>query len=135
MTLQFTRVFAIPGQRSIIDGIHPETGKSLVLGETLSEIQARYPEAIIMTWEEWREAEITRQEIPITWREITQGEFDRALNVLPPIAWERKGFLLGEPFDHSYKTGQPRFTAYLQKGGRCFSSVRAITVAEWGEII
>ena len=31
------------------------------------------------------------------WKEITEEQFQEALNILPPIKWERGGFYIGEP--------------------------------------
>ena len=73
---------------------------------------------------------ITPTTQPITWTPTTLERYDEALNVLPPIAWCSKGFLLGEPCD-SDANGRPRYDAYRQTGDQFFVSDRPLTVAEW----
>jgi|SRR5688572_25623772 len=132
MTLNFSAVFAVPGQSSVIDAVHPETGRSIICGETLAEVRARYPGAVEMPWEAWQAAQAARQHTPIEWRPITPSRFGEMLDVLPPLAWSpAKGFLVGEPSDHDVVTGQPRYVAFLQRGAAYFESSRPLTTAEW----
>lgn len=52
------------------------------------------------------------------WKEITEEQFEDALNVLPPIKWERGGFYIGEPTRGSlygfYQRWQGKYYTSLQ---------------------
>jgi hypothetical protein len=127
---QATHCMAIPGQH-IIDMICPETGKSYCFGNTPEEIAARAPGAVLMTWTDWQQQEILRQQTPITWIETTEADYWDMLEVLPPAYQGRGGFLVGEPFDHCAATGRPRFSGYRQLGDRYFVASRAMTISEF----
>lgn len=129
----FTHCFAVPGENHIVDVVHPATGRSLHFDRTLEEVQAHYPGAVLMPWEDWRQEQIKRQQTPITWGATTEHQYRYALEVLPPVEWRGGGFLLGEPYDHDYATGAPRFHGYRQQGYRHFVSSRPLTVAEFRE--
>jgi hypothetical protein len=129
--IEFTHCFVVPGERSIIDGIHPDTGRSLVYGHTLEAIRERYPEAVIVPFEDWRAEQAARQDTPITWAPTTRAEYWRMLECLPPVVMTGGAFLVGEPYDHSFKTGAPRFSAYRQQGEAYRVASRPLTVAEF----
>jgi len=131
LTADFTHVFAVPGQNSIIDAINPETGRSQICGDTLEQVQAREPGAVIMAWEDWRAEQAAKQQTPIAWTEVGADVYNEMLDVLPPIGFSGKGFMVSEPCDHCYTTGRARFQAYRQQGGRYYASTRPLTVAEW----
>jgi hypothetical protein len=136
MISTFTEVFAVPGEGSIIDGIHPETGRSCINGETLEQVQARYPLAVRMPWEDWRQAQIAKQDTPITFTRTTERKYREMLEILPPAAWEGGAFLVGEPYDHSFATGRPRFQMYWQRGEYAYiASSRPVTYAEFKALI
>lgn len=68
----------------------------------------------------------------------SEERYHEMLEVLPPIAWMNKGFLVGEPWTHRTckVTGmvQPAYTAMVvRKGalGGYYESTVALTVAEW----
>jgi hypothetical protein len=139
MTTDFTHVFAIPGQNHIIDAVRAD-GRSMVNGQTLDEIKARGPEYAaveLMPWEDYRSAQIARQNTPITWARTSGRKYNEMLEVLPPAYWDSYGFLVGEPYDHSAETGKPRFQAYRMRGGKGpYSAIyevasRPLTVAEF----
>lgn len=137
MIVNATHVYAIPGENHIIDVINPETGLSSVFGHTQEQIKERYPQAQRYEWEAWRQEQIQKQNTPIRWTPVTDHEFNEMLEILPPLEWSAKGFLVGEPIDHSYETGQPRFQAYLDRRGtygRQYRSNRPLTVAEWRKV-
>jgi len=123
-------VYAIPGQASIIDQIIPATGLTAMFGHTAEQVQARYPAAVRMSWAEWQAAAVARQQAPIVWQLTTAERYDEMLNVLPPAAWIGGAFLVGEPIDHCFATGRPRFEAYWQQGRTYLVSSRPITIAE-----
>lgn len=80
-----TQCFVQPDTFTIIDTVHPITGKSVCYGHTLEQIQARYPGAIIGDIDEWcdkREASFLTDP-----SEISEKQYDDMLNVLPPKRW------------------------------------------------
>jgi hypothetical protein len=134
MRTDFTEVFAVPGQNSIIDGINPSTGLSCINGHSLADMQQRYPNAVQMTWEDWRAEQAARQGAPVTFTESTEAQYHEMLNCLPPAAWLLDSFLVGEPTDHSVSTGQPRFQMYTKRSNVYLASSRPVTVAEFRAI-
>lgn len=126
-----TEAFAEPGSDSIIDCIRPDTGRSWHYGENLDEIRVRYPGAQIVNMEEHFKAKATRQDTPIVWTETTKEVYWEMLEVLPPAAMGNGGFLVGEPWDHHAKTGQPQFAAYREKGDKYWTANRPITRKEF----
>lgn len=136
-----THCFAVPGV-TIIDEIHPETGRSWIYGKTLEEVRQEYPEAQAMTIDDYCQSKAAIQDTPVVWVETTQERYDEMLNVLPPIDWNARGFLVGEPYDHHATSGKPRFTAYIHRTTsgegwretRYFESSRPMTRAEFAEV-
>lgn len=124
-------VFAVPGESHIIDVVRPDTGRTWHYGRTLADVQAKEPAAVLMTWEAFRADQIRRQNTPIVWQRSTRDTYREMLGVLPPAAWHGGGFLVGEPYDHSYETGRPRFQAFKQRGYDYFVSSRPLTIAEF----
>jgi len=65
----------------------------------------------------------------------TQRRFDEKLEILPPIAWISKGFLVGEPWTHRecHVTHRylPAYQAMVKVGARYFESCEGLTVPEW----
>lgn len=134
LTTDFSDIYTVPGSDSIIDAINPETGLTFVNGHTLEQIRERYPNAVRMTWAAWQAEQAAKQNTPITWTPITAERFNELLECLPPVGWNSRGFLVGEPWDHCLLTGKPRFQACIQKGFQCFASSRPLTIKEWREI-
>lgn len=131
----FPDCVAVPGKRSICDIINPDTGKGHYSGKTVEELQKEYPGAVkINTDEHMRQLAAAEAEAPRTWTETTEETYTNMLEVLPPAAWHRGGFLVGEAMDHSAKTGRPRFECYKQQGGKYFVLSCPITHAEFCEI-
>ncbi len=124
------KLYADPGAHNIIDTIVDATGRTSVNGETFEQVRERYPLAILYTWEEWRAVQIERQQTPIAWEMTTADRYREMLEILPPAFWRGGLFLVGEPMDHDYGTGQPRFSAFWQRGDRYFTASRPITCAE-----
>lgn len=80
-----TQCFVQPDTFTIIDTVHPITGKSVCYGDTLEQVQARYPGAIIGDFEEWclkKEQSFLTEPM-----EIDRDRYDEMLNVLPPKRW------------------------------------------------
>lgn len=135
--IDFTELYAVPGEQSIIDGINPFTGLTLIYGHTEAQVLEREPKAVRMTWEAFRDAAFARQqEPPLTWEPSTREQYDDMLNVLPPAAYEAGGFLVGEPYDHCFKTGRARFQGYRERAGGVFEvASRPMTIAEFREAV
>lgn len=94
-------VFYVPGQRWVIDfAIHRADGVAVsqLQGHTLEEVQARNPGAQVMTYS----AAVAMIEAGCKTdpRQITEEDFDYALNVLPPMQWVRgdhyESFMMSE---------------------------------------
>lgn len=128
-------VFAVPGERTIIDGVHPVTGRSVINAETLDEIRQRYPGAVRMSWADWQADAASRQHTPVTWHPTTAAQYDDMRDVLPPAAWMADAFLVGEPADHCVATGAPRFEAYAKRGNHYVVASRPMTRREFKEEI
>lgn len=110
----YTYVWHRPGASNVIDFAKPD-GTTLHLVNSREELLARYPDAVLSTYEAWSSARGAEQDSSVTWTEITERQFWDALGALPPALQIGSAFLLGEPFDHHAVTGQPRFTAYVQR--------------------
>lgn len=129
------KLYAVPGAHNIIDTINEATGLTSINGQTFEEIRAREPRAILYTWDEWRAVQIERQHTPITWEPTTADQYRRMLEILPPAFWEFGLFLVGEPMDHDYASGEPRFTAYWHRGNRYLTASRPVTRDEAATMI
>lgn len=123
--------FAVPGEDSLIDCINPDTGRSWINDETLEQIRLRYPLAEVMKIDDFCAAKAAKQDSPVEWSETTAENYNDMLEVLPPALWERGGFLVGEPWDHHATNGQPRFAAFVQRGGKYYEASRPMTRAEF----
>lgn len=130
-----TECFAVPGEDSVIDMRHPVTGLSMVNGETLEQVQARYPAAVVIAWETWRAEKAARQNQPVEWRECSEARYMDMLEVLPPAHMEPRGFLVGEPWDHDAATGRPRFAAFRHTRLAYLESSRPMTVVEFRAVL
>lgn len=128
-----TECFAVRGQCSIIDVIHPGTGRSWIENETLEEIRQRYPGAEVMNFNDFCREKADRQNTPIEWVEITEEQYEYALNVLPPMDYREGMFLVEEPCDHYVGNGNPRYQAYAARYGKHFTASRPMQRAEFKE--
>lgn len=127
----YTEAFAVPDRHdSVIDMVHPDTGRSIVYGETLEQIRARYPGAVVVNFDAWMAAKAERQHTPVEWRECSEARYHEMLNVLPPAFWQGGLFLVGEPSDHDAGTGQPRYAAFWKRGGAYLGADRPMTCRE-----
>ena len=134
--MTWTKCFAVPGADSIIDLVHPVTGRSQIYGKDLTQIQAEHPGAVVMDFEAHCKEHAARQDAGGEWRETTEAKFHDMLNVLPPAAAVPgySHFMVGEPYDHHAVTGQPRFSAFRQSGGNYFEFSRPMTFREFKQI-
>jgi hypothetical protein len=93
-----THAFHQPGKPGIIDAVHPVTGLGCYSGETLEQIQARYPGAVVGEMDAIIEASDNHYRRPPV--EISRERFWEMLGVLPPEGWhvfgESESFKLSE---------------------------------------
>lgn len=137
-TLDWTECYAVPGEDWIIDGIHPETGLTLFNKSTSEQILAENPQAVRMTYEHFAAEKAKRQNTPVKWDRVSPDEFNRMLEVLPPVGWRSLGFLVGEPEDHDVLTGKARFRAYVELGPeharRYYRASRPMTAVDFVKV-
>lgn len=128
-----TECFAVPGENHIIDVINPLTDKTAIYGRTLDEVrkQPGNEKAERMSIDQFCKDKAARQNTPIGWREITEEKYHEMLEVLPPIEWTTRGFMVSEPCDHHALTGKPRYGAYVTIGHRFFTASRPLTREEF----
>jgi len=134
-SIRFNDCFAVGN--TMIDVIHPATGKSACFGQTLEQIQERYPGAIIMTIDAYCKSKAASQDTPIEWLETSRKSYDDMSIALPPtkVVVGRKncsfGFLMGEPYDHHALSGHPRYGAFISRDDCYFTANRPLTIAEF----
>lgn len=124
--------FAVPGGDSIIDLIHPATGRGYYSGDDLAAIQARYPGAAVVKVEDFIADKARRQDAEAReWQEVAEERYMEMLGVLPPAGMIRGAFLVGEPYDHHAGSGKPRFACFKCEGDKYFALSCHITHAEF----
>lgn len=126
--------YAVPG-KTLIDLVFDESGLTHCFRKTLEETRKEYPDAVLMTLDEFCQSKAARQDSPVRWIEITEKQYDDALEVLPPVGWRGTRFCLGEPSDHHATTGRPRYAGYMRTGAaksvfRYWTTSRPVTVKE-----
>jgi hypothetical protein len=126
--------FAVRGQ-SMIDLIHPNTGKSVCFAETLDQIRLRYPTAERMTVADFCRSKAELQDAPVTWVTTTEETWHDMLEVLPPACYRQFdggcGFLVGEPADHHAVNGFPRYDAFRRDVNGYWTASRPMTRYEF----
>ena len=83
-------VFYVPGTTTIIDNAIDRAGVLVghYSGKTLEQIRLRHPDAALGEWDDvYAETEASCKTEPV---EITEDEFLKALNVLPPVRWTHR---------------------------------------------
>ena len=108
-------------------------GKTDIYGKTLEETREEYPDAEVMTLEDFCDWKAKQQRTPIKWLPSTHAAYEEMLGCLPPIDWNSGGFLVGEPYDHDAGNGLPRYTGYRRKNGKYQVSSRPMTRPEFRE--
>ncbi len=79
------QAYYVPGQPGIIDYVHPRTGRAAFSGDTLEELEVRYPGIKIGSFDmcvEWSE---NYHRKPVT--RSTHTKFWEMLTILPPEDW------------------------------------------------
>jgi hypothetical protein len=130
MAIEFSEVYARPGEHHIIDAINPHTGLTLYGNLTEAQMKERDPQAVRMPWSEYQKARSAQQHTPITWEPTTHEKYHEMLGVLPPALWLGGAFLVGEPDDHDIDDGAPRFRGYRHRDGAYFVASRPMTCNE-----
>lgn len=128
--IESERCIVSKSRMTAIDTINPATGRTVCYGKTLADCRKEYPDAEEMTLEAFCAWKGAQQRTAITWNDTTEADYEYGLNVLPPVAWGRGAFCVGEAYDHEADTGRPRYQAYRQAGKRFYKSSRPVTVAE-----
>lgn len=131
-----TDCFAVPGDSHIIDMVHPLTGNTVIRGKSLEEIRLEpgYELAERMPIDQFCEQKARKQDTPIEWYPITEEQYHYWFECLPPAAYGRQAFLVGEPSDHHAQTGAPRFQACKRVNGQFLASSRPLTIKEFKEM-
>lgn len=128
---EFFHVVAERGNlSSIIDAIHPATGRTAINDLTLEQVRTRYPTAELVTWEDWSARKAATQNTPVQWDEVTAAEYEDMLCVLPPM-YGPQGFQVSEPCDHDILTGRPRYRAFIILDGTHYRASRPMTRADF----
>lgn len=67
-----------------------------------------------------------------TWLPSSEQQYDDALGVLSPAAWEGERFLLGEPIDHGGRNGSARYRVHARGPDRRYwVGSRPVTTREF----
>lgn len=125
-------VFAVPGENHIIDVVLSD-GLSAINGYSLEQLRERdrNPAIVRISFDDWRAQAVARQQAaPLEWEPTTRERYIDMLEVLPPIAFDGRSFCVGEPSDHCFATGKPRYMGYRQVGEDFQVTSRPVTVAE-----
>ena len=120
ITTDYTHVIAQPGKLFSIDAINPATGRTYIAGETLAEVQLRYPGAELVPWQELSERRRTLALTPPV--EIDRDRWWYLLEVLPPEDWTHRGG--AETFKLSERTTDDITLCCVRIGKRYFSCQR-----------
>jgi len=129
------KAYACPGHTCLIDTINEKTGLTQICNETLAEVRERFPDAELVDVDEWCAEKQRAQLAPITWQETTEETYWEMLECLPPAKMAGGAFLVGEPRDHLAATGEPTFEMYRKQGTKFYVSSRAVTVAEFKQLL
>jgi len=70
---EITHCFASVASDTIIDVVNPDTGRTGIYSKDLDECRKEYPDAQLMTIQDWCEQKAKRQDTPIIWTETTAG--------------------------------------------------------------
>lgn len=135
--------FAAGVPTGIIDFANEE-GRSLILGNTLEEVKAKYPkyEIRLMDYDTFQAELYTAHNGPVHWENSTEANYEYAYECLPPAAVRGNrsaffAFLVGEPVDHLGKDGAPRYDAFIMlryaTGNAWGVSSRPITIEEFND--
>ena len=72
------------------------------------------------------------------WVEVTADRYEEMLNVLPPVEWNKLGFLVGEANSHRKctVTGYFRadYSAFVALHGKHYACEESLTIPEWRAI-
>ena len=126
--------YADKSRSTVIDTIRPD-GLTTYRRETFEQIRTRYPNAELMSLDDFCAWKAEQQRTPIVWEETTEERYFEMLEVLPPALMASGGFLVGEAYDHDAGNGQPRFQAFRKRSGAFEVANRPMTVSEFREAV
>lgn len=66
----------------------------------------------------------------IKWKIVSEERYMEMLEILPPIGWSTKGFLVGEPWRHDDK-GRGMYAPFLSLNGRYAEGDGPITIQDF----
>ena len=118
----------------VIDTVAPD-GLTTYGRETHEQVLERYPDAVLVDFNEWLAKKAELQNTPVEWSETTEENYWEALECLPPAKMSGGNFLVGEPYDHSAANGLPRFRMYRKSGSAYFVSDRPVTKIEFRNLL
>jgi len=81
---------------------------------------------------EWDDLWAAMKKDPEKWQLTTEHMYDEMLNCLPPRAWIRNAFLVGEP-DHHNNEGFPVYACFSKMQGKCFA--RYLSLAQFNAFV
>lgn len=58
----------------------------------------------------------------LVWREVSESFYYQALEVLPPVAFDGRNFLVGEPWSHTTE-GRALRASFAHMAGRYFATI------------
>jgi hypothetical protein len=73
------------------------------------------------------------------WKEVSEERYTEMLEILPPLCWTDKGFLVGEPWRHKKcsVTGWdnlPAFAPFLKFRGKYYEGDEPLTIHEFRDV-
>ena len=107
-----------PGDLSIIDLLMPDGITGAYSHETLDQLRVRYPRAEVVDFDTWM---MTKESALLTEPvEISQKHFENALNVLPPVRWNRECGVEAFEFQEHLSGRVTSCFLMFHTDGRCF---------------
>lgn len=113
-------------------------GKTIYEKVSAEEALAKDPELRLIPMDQFCSEVGKVQDEPVKWSSIEDDDYYEKMNCLPPALTQSYGFLLGEPQDHHFVSGKPRFAAFLRLGtgnlARFLRSSRPLTASEFVQL-
>lgn len=74
--------------------------------------------------------------VTVGFKECTEYRYNELLEVLPPLGWVKKGFLVSEPWSHRVCRVAGNYRATYQAvvhhcSGKFYESTEGVTLPEW----
>ena len=113
----------------LVDAV--KDGQTIYGRKPVDKVLAENPSYKLVEYDEYVAAASAEQDQPIVWSPLSEEDYYKKMDCLPPAVTRSYGFLLGEPQDHYAATGKPRFAAFLKLGHRFCRSSRPLRVEEF----